>query len=574
MSLGNTSIHQRGEIPEITKLPNGRIRVVRRFQKFTREDVDNENLGSLMGNFGDLDTAGEQVANQGYTNCRLISVEVDNGYSSVSNTDKPVLVKTYETLTNSFVQITDDTVTFTESGLKQITRVYRAISGTTSSNVVGTTALVTGEILASSKIEDNDAFAELTETYIKAGILSVQQELNNGLKRVSVQAFNLDSAAVSAALSEITVEHKLIATDESDYGGIKTTTFQYQIDESFKEDYELNGLKRISLIELSATNFTAQDVGSVSTKPPTNGLYLGTQSIDNGGVIKVRQSTWFEDGVLSEVITSAPNPFKNCVQITRTSVGAAASIPDGVLIDSRDENSNGFTTFTRTTIKSLGEDSSDITGIVLEYVDIVEVQAIGTVELVTVSVKEGSMAIPKHTPPRVKQVSANVVVKITTEPTAISPSDIAFNLEDASCSVTSVSSEERNSSGNTVSATSGIFTFSRTGWNKAVSNSARIQTYDGSYLDRESINGSVTYKSFESPYLNDSGNAILLEEGTASETTQCIGSGQINLPPSYKEYGLIKRTVNLVLTALNGTTYYEETSYIIPQPQQVVIETP
>ena len=77
MSLGNTSIHQRGEIPEITKLPNNRIRVVRRFQKFTREDVDNANLGSLMGDFGDLDTTGEQITNQGYTDCRLISVDVN-----------------------------------------------------------------------------------------------------------------------------------------------------------------------------------------------------------------------------------------------------------------------------------------------------------------------------------------------------------------------------------------------------------------------------------------------------------------------------------------------------------------
>ena len=597
-------MHQKGEIPEIVKLPNGRIRVTRRFHKFTREDVDNANLGSLIGDFGDLDTTGEQIANQGYTDCRLISVEVDTRFNSVSNTDSAVLVKTYETLTDSFVQITDDTVTFTENGLKQITRVYRAVSGTTSSNVVGVTELGTGEILASSRIEDNDAFAELTETYVKAGILSrtedfvgsqdslvieaigldlstpplgfslaskqesnygglqtnrftflkndvqlsqsedkvgsqlaisqqwfnpdadktlagyslaskntsdfegiktvefrflkddvllsqsedeigsqnaiteqwfkpeasrktkagysvarnevsdvdgiptelytflkdnvelsrsedlvgsqkaivteifnptsdpteagysvartevsdvegiptkrftflkdnvvlsvsedkvgsqkavvnevfnptseaitgidtsgtaltgysesnrtesdyegiktirvqflkpsilsFQQDFNNGLKRVSVQAFNLDSEAVSAALDEVTDDHKLIATNESDYEGIKTTTFQYQIDESFTEDYELNGLKRISLIELSATNFTAQVIGGlagVTATPPADdppnvvpagspviGLYLGTQEINNGGTIKVRESVWLESGVTS-----------------------------------------------------------------------------------------------------------------------------------------------------------------------------------------------------------------------------------------------------------------------------------
>jgi hypothetical protein len=510
MSIGNTSLHQSGEIPEIVKLPNGRIRVTRRFHKFTREDIDNANLGSLMGDFGDLDTAGEQISNQGYTNCRLISVEVDPSFrfNSVSNTDSAVLVKTYETLTNSFVQITDDTVTFTENGLKQITRVYRAVSGTPSSTVVGVTALGTGEILASSKIEDNDAFAELTETYVEAGILSrtedfvgsqdslvieaigpdpstpsgfslaskqesnyeglqtnrftflkdnvvlsvsedkvgsqkaivnevfnpaseaitgidtsgtaltgyseanrtesdyegiktirvqflkpsilsqsedkvgsqqaiiieafgevpstplgyslartdvsdfegiktnrytflrpsvlsVQQDFNNGLKRVSVQAFNLDSAAVSAALSEVTVDHKLIATNESDYEGIKTTTFQYQIDETFTEDYELNGLKRISLIELSTTNFTAISIGSQgATNTPQFDLYLATQDIDNGGIIKVRESTWLEAGTLN---VQRRSESEGVYRVTTTFLGAQGTVVGPIVAKSEDD---------------------------------------------------------------------------------------------------------------------------------------------------------------------------------------------------------------------------------------------
>jgi hypothetical protein len=391
MSIGNTSLHQSGEIPEIVKLPNGRIRVTRRFHKFTREDIDNANLGSLMGDFGDLDTAGEQISNQGYTNCRLISVEVDPSFrfNSVSNTDSAVLVKTYETLTDLFVQITDDTVTFTENGLKQITRVYRAVSGTPSSTVVGVTALGTGEILASSRIEDNDAFAELTETYVEAGILSrtedfvgsqdslvieaigpdpitplgfslaskqesnyegfqtnrftflkpsvlsVQQDFNNGLKRVSVQAFNLDSAAVSAALSEVTVDHKLIATNESDYEGIKTTTFQYQIDETFTEDYELNGLKRISLIELSTTNFTAISIGSQGdTDTPQFDLYLATQDIDNGGIIKVRESTWLEAGTLN---VQRRSESEGVYRVTTTFLGAQGTVVGPIVAKSEDD---------------------------------------------------------------------------------------------------------------------------------------------------------------------------------------------------------------------------------------------
>ena len=219
MSLGNTSLHQRGEIPEIVKLPNGRLRVIRRFTKFTREDVDNANLGSTMGDFGDLDTTGEQVANQGYSDCRLISVEVDTRFNAVSNADNAVLVKTYETLTSEFVQITDDTVTFTENGLKQITRVYRAISGTTSSNTVGTTTLGTGEILASSRIEDNDAFAELTETYIEAGTLSRTEDFVGSQDSLVIEAIGPDPSTPSG--------FSLASKQESNFEGFQTNRFTF-----------------------------------------------------------------------------------------------------------------------------------------------------------------------------------------------------------------------------------------------------------------------------------------------------------------------------------------------------------
>lgn len=205
MSLGNTSLHQRGEIPEIIKLPNGRIRVVRRFHKFTREDIDNATLGSTMGNFGDLDTTGEQVSNQGYTDCRLIKVEVDTRFNAISNADNAVLVKTYETLTSSFVQITDDTITFTDNGLKEVTRTYRAVSGTTSSNVVGTTSITSGSTtlyLASSKVEDNDAFAELTEVYFEAGTLSQSKTtISEGVMRVVTTFLHTEGTTVGPVIA-------------------------------------------------------------------------------------------------------------------------------------------------------------------------------------------------------------------------------------------------------------------------------------------------------------------------------------------------------------------------------------
>ena len=225
MSLGNGNIHQQGDIPEIVKLPNNRIRVIRRFQKFNREDVDNANLGSLMGDFGALDTVDEQILNQGYTNCRLISVEVDNRFNSQANSDNPVLVKTYETLTGVFVETSSDTTEISENNLKKITRVYRAASGTTSDGVVGTTPLnptadpSDGIILASSSIEDNTAFAELTEVYLESGTLSEVTDEVGPQKSKIIQTIGIDPEAPDG--------YVLAKKEESNFEGLETNSFTF-----------------------------------------------------------------------------------------------------------------------------------------------------------------------------------------------------------------------------------------------------------------------------------------------------------------------------------------------------------
>ena len=218
MSLGNTNIHQKGQIPEIVKLPNDRIRVIRRFHKFTREDVDNSNLGSLMGDFGALDATGEEIVGQGYTNCRLISVEVEN-FSDQANSDSPVLVKTYETLTDSFVETTDPTVEVLENGLKRITKVFRAKSGTTNTDTVGSSSLSSGEILSSSTIEDNTAFAELTQVYVEEGTLFESIEEVGSQKAKVIETIGTAPDAPT--------DYVLARKEESNFEGIKTNRYTF-----------------------------------------------------------------------------------------------------------------------------------------------------------------------------------------------------------------------------------------------------------------------------------------------------------------------------------------------------------
>jgi hypothetical protein len=74
--------------------------------------------------------------------------------------------------------------------------------------------------------------------FLKPSIISVRQDLNNGERLVSVEAFSQTTTQVEDALDEVTEDHKLISKSESDYGGIKTSTYVYQINSSHKEDYE------------------------------------------------------------------------------------------------------------------------------------------------------------------------------------------------------------------------------------------------------------------------------------------------------------------------------------------------
>ena len=177
----------------------------------------------------------------------------------------------------------------------------------------GTPSTPSGYSIASEQESNVDGIATKRFTFLKPNILSVQQDFNDGQGRVSVQAFNKTSSEVTTALSEVTSDHKLISQRESDFAGIKTSTFEYQLDESFIQDRELNGLNRIRLIELSASDFTAQTIGSVSSTAPTSTLFLGSQVIDNGGTIKTRQSTWLEAGTLS---VSTKNLSEGVIQVT------------------------------------------------------------------------------------------------------------------------------------------------------------------------------------------------------------------------------------------------------------------
>ena len=342
--------------PAVEQLQNGRYQLtVNCTTMNSREDWYSANKARVFPDFGSLESAEMSIdglaprTGEAYTDMRLVSVE------SSTQQEKYIVTLVYQTLGASFVQVKDDTVNYVENGLRRVTRKSIAKAGTDFQKTIGTTSItsqIDAEtavtcILANYEVNDTDSYREVTEVYLQSGILSVQQEFNNGQGRVSVQAFNKTSSEVTTALSEVTSDHKLISQQESDFAGIETSTFEYQLDESFTEDRELNGLKRISLIELSASDFTAQTIGVVSTSAPTSGLFLGSQVIDNGGTIKTRQSNWLEAGTLS---VSTKNLSEGVKQVT-TAFLVTEGTTVGPVTSRSTDNFQGLKTITVTTMQ-------------------------------------------------------------------------------------------------------------------------------------------------------------------------------------------------------------------------------
>ena len=333
MSLGNTSIHQQGEVPEITKLPNGRIRIVRRFVKFTREDVDNIQLGTLLGNFGDLDTAGEQIPNQGYTDCRLISVEVEQATKRSAGTDTKdnVLVQTYETLTSSFVEITDPIIEISENGLKKVTRVYRATSETASTGVVGTTEYTsdaTLTTLASSKIEDNTAFAELTEVYLESGIIRISVERDSDSQIVVVNCIGLTEAQVSTELTALIGNHEFTSEVTENVNGFETNSFTYKIKDLTTLEATSDDLNLIRKVELSETDFSSGTINGTELTFDTVLYTLRKEEINNIGIIKKRArvfATYDEDSFPSNELYEIDRTYGIAIPVARQTVPAATA---------------------------------------------------------------------------------------------------------------------------------------------------------------------------------------------------------------------------------------------------------
>ena len=416
--------------PAVEQLQNGRYQLtVNCTTMNSREDWYSSNKARIFPDFGSLESAEMSIdglaprTGEAYTDMRLVAVQ------SSTQQGQYIVTLVYQTLGDSFVQVKDDTVTYTENGLRRVTRESIAKAGTDFQKTVGTTSItsqIDGEtavtcFLSSYEIDDTDSYREVTEIYVEPGEIQT------------------------------------------------------------------------------------------STKP---GRIEGT------------------------------------TEVTIVSTGIAV-VPTGTLIFSSQTEKQGYSTFTNTCIQGT------ITGTKQTYKDVVQVEVPGEVTCSAASVASGdvsgSIAVPLVTPRRRKTIAATVTVEVLTTPP--DTAEVAFDLGAISCSVTSTNASLSRGPGNTATVSGGEGnTSSFTGINQNFGASARVSTYPGCFLVSAGSSGNIAYTAAQVAFA--SGASIGFSEVASNRQTRCIGSGSISAE-GYNTTGVIKRNSRPILTALDGTTFFE-----------------
>lgn len=527
--------------PAVEQLQNGRYQLTINCSTMnSRKDWYSENKARIFPDFGSLESAEMSIdglaprTGEAYTDMRLVSVQ--------SNTQGELYVVTlvYQTLGSSFVQVKDDTFNFEQNGLRRVTRTSIAKAGTDFQKTVGTTS-ITSQIdtetavtcfLASYEIDDTDSYREVTEVYIEAGTLSETEDKVGSQLAIVKETFASTPSTPSG--------YSLASQRISDFSGIPTRQFRFLKPSVLSRNISTRNKGKLIIETVEAFNEipTANTVGAVQ---------IGDQESNVEGIPTKRFTFAKGEG---EVRTSTrPGRIDGTTEVTAVSYGTEV-VPTGVLISKSETQEDGYSQFTNTCIQG------DIEGTKTTYKDVVQVEVPGEVQCTTISVssggESGTIAVPKVTPRRRKTIAAQVTIEVQSTPP--DTASVAFDLGAISCSVTSTNVSLTRGAGNTVSAVSGSNTLTQTGFSQNFGASARIQTYPGCFLTSSSSSGSISYITSKTPRANE--NVIVFDETNSSRNTICEGTGSTTAE-GYSTTGIIKRNSRPIITALDGTTYYE-----------------
>lgn len=327
-------VTQRQNSPKVTPLPLGRLQVVRRFDVHTHEAGQHKNFNTskpedltieIFGGFGLLDGTNvkelpapenwsDSNKHEAYKDCRLIDEIFDPGQDN-----KWILTQVYETLTSEWVQ--EDVDKRSErNGLGVITRVLVARRNTPPPALDAESKITidgTDYFFSAKEDDSSDRKGRIILTYVEPGILSVETDRASPKQRITVQAIGLAWDDIKDSITDVGANHRLINDGISDYEGLQTHSYTFEVSGAEEITIGENGLRGVTRYEFSETPFSREGSGEVGTHtishrfedapdplpdPDVDGdidLTLAQVKVNNLAPLKTRTRTWVQKGILS-----------------------------------------------------------------------------------------------------------------------------------------------------------------------------------------------------------------------------------------------------------------------------------
>ena len=277
-----------GEKPEIQKLYGSRYRmVVRCVAKNDTKAWYDDNKAQIFADFGSLYSAQMSVdgidarTGEAYDDMVLVKNE-----ATYTRSGEYVIVFTYETLTDSFVQETEDKVDFDLNGLKRLTRTIIAKDTVAYSSVVGTSTTGTSPVLTLAQISEDqleaseDGFKRIQEVWLESGTLSETIDNVGSQKAKVIETIGADPATPTG--------YSLASKQESDFEGFQTNRFTFLKDNVILSESE---------DEVGSQNSIVQEVFNGTPATPSGYSLANKQESDVDG-IPTKRYTFLKDNVI------------------------------------------------------------------------------------------------------------------------------------------------------------------------------------------------------------------------------------------------------------------------------------
>lgn len=502
-----------GKKPEVTQLFGGRYAMTVRCQaKNDTEAWYDKNKDQIFADFGTLYDAHMAVdgidarTGEAYTDMVLTSVG-----ASYTQTGEYVITFNYQTLTSSFVEEAAEKVDVELNGLRRVIRRLIAKDGTTYGKTVGTTTishsgigysaatLTLAQATSGTKSPDESGFVRITETWLQSGVIS--RTINEGK------------------------------------GGTGTGKIRTETVEAFNE----------------------------TPTSTISGVEIGVSTSNVEGIDTIRKTFVTSSGEIRRTDRPGPSAIPGTTYVTIDSVGTAVT-PTGTLIDSSETQENGYVRFSRTALQGT------IIKTTQTYKDVAFVDVPGQVSCRTsneiksdigasdgFTVGAGKTIVIESIPPSKQQVEADVVVNI--QSSIPDTTELAFDISGLSCSVLRVNDRFSGGVGRAVTLVdSDGDTETQVGRSQSFSASSSISEFPRHFIVDTSASATLAGSGSSQPYISAGQFRTATESSVTHANAFGFGNNETDKNNLYKTDGIISRTFRPVLTAQDGTVFYEVTT--------------